>query len=361
MRFDLKFLALLAAPTVVAYIDQPCNGGSNGEGVCIKKSDCVMYGSQTGKVVPYAGSAPNWPCPNDPADVICCIKTVTKLRNGQSLNGRTGRCRNVSKCPSTSELISTYECPGSNNVKLCVPKKATTTTKKTTKKTVTKKTTTSVTVKPTNFKQKEIIDLSQWNTVSNYASAAAAVDGVLLRCGYRGYGSSGSLQKDPVLETHYNGFKGKTKIGYYFFSQAKTAAEAEAEATYVINTLIKGKVNNFPIFWDSELSGAANNSGRADGLSKSARTACAVAFIKKVKSLGYKAGVYASEYWFRDNLDFNQIVNAGATIWIANYSNKPTLFKSNQYQAWQFTDKANIKGIDAPVDKSHVFSNIGGW
>jgi len=343
MRFDIKFIALLAAPTALAYIDQPCNGGSYGEGVCVKRSDCVMYGSQVGKAIRYSGSAPNWPCPNDPDDVICCIKTITKLRNGKSLNGKTGRCRNVSKCSlSSNELINTYECPGSNNVKLCVAK--------------------NMIVDPGTFKQKEIIDLSQWNTVNNYASAASAVDGVLLRCGYRGWGTAGSLQKDNLLETHYSGFKGKTKIGYYFFSQATTAAEAEAEATFVINTLIKGKVNNFPIFWDSEMSDAKSpDVGRADGLSKSARTACAVAFIKKVKALGYKAGVYASEYWFRDNLDFNQIVNAGATIWIANYSNRPTLFKSNQYQAWQFTDKANINGIPKGVDKSHVFTNIAGW
>jgi len=206
---------------------------------------------------------------------------------------------------------------------------------------------------------REIIDISQWNTINNYASAAAAIDGVLIRCGYRGYGSSGTLNKDKMFETHYKGFKGKTKIGYYFFSQAKTTAEAEAEATYVVKTLLKGKVNNFPIYWDSELSGAANNSGRADGLSKATRTACAVAFVKKVKALGYKAGVYASEYWFRDNLDFNKIVNAGASIWVAKYSS--TAPSTSSYDAWQYTDRGSINGIAGNVDKSHVYKNIAGW
>jgi len=214
---------------------------------------------------------------------------------------------------------------------------------------------------PTNYKSisREIIDVSQWNTITNYASAASSIDGVLIRCGYRGYGSQGTLVKDEMLETHYKGFKGKTKIGYYFFSQAITAKEAEAEATYVVNTLIKGKQNNFPIYWDSEGSGAPGNSGRADGLSKSARTACAVAFVKKIKALGYRAGVYASEYWFRDNLDFNKIINAGASIWVAKYSStKPS---TSSYDAWQFTSTYYINGITGGVDKSHVYKNIANW
>ncbi|ORX43130.1 glycoside hydrolase, partial [Piromyces finnis] len=223
--------------------------------------------------------------------------------------------------------------------------------------TTTKKTTTII--KPTTFKQKEIIDISQWNVVTDYAAAAKEIDGVILRCGIRGYGSAGNLAKDDSLETHYNGFKGKTKIGYYFFTQAKTTAEAEAEATYVVNTLLKGKTNNFPIFWDSELSGASGNTGRADGLSKTTRTNCAVAFIKKIKALGYKAGVYASESWFRDNLDLKKLTDAGAYIWVAKYSSSSP--STSSYDAWQYTSSGSVKGINGNVDKSHVYKNIAGW
>ena len=74
----------------------------------------------------------------------------------------------------------------------------------------------------------KVIDISTFNSVTNYTSAANDIDGVLIRCGYRGYGSSGSLAKDNKLETHYNGFNGKTKIGYYWFTNAISDAEARA-------------------------------------------------------------------------------------------------------------------------------------
>jgi len=350
MRFNLKniILALVAAPAVLGKLDGPCTNGSNQQGVCVKKSQCVMQSGQAGSANTYKGY-----CPEDPADVLCCVKNVSKLTNGQTLS-TTGRCKNVSQCPTSSNTIYSNQCPGGSSVKLCVPKKITTT-----KKTTTKKTTKTTTKKQTNFTQHEIIDISQWNTITNYSTAAKNVHGVIMRCGYRGYGSAGTLAKDNKLEDHYNGFKGKTKIGYYFFTQAKTTKEAEEEATYVVNTLLKGKTNNFPIYWDSEGSGAEGNSGRADGLSKATRTACAVAFIKKIKALGYKAGVYASEYWFKNNLDFNQIVNAGASIWVAKYSStKPT---TSQYDAWQYTSSGSIAGISGNVDRSHVYKNIAGW
>jgi len=355
---NLKRLAtaLLALPLAFAYIDQPCKAGIYGEGVCVKKSDCKMYPGQIGKVTPYVGRAPNWPCPNDPADVICCVKRVRRLRDGKTKVN--GRCKNIEKCPLSSYTrIDTFECPGSDRVKLCVPKKKTTV--KTTKTKTTKKTTKTGAIKPTNFTQREIIDISEFNPINDYAAAAKNIDGVIMRTGYRGYGSAGTLVKDGLLETHYEGFNGKTKLGYYFFTQATTTAEAEEEANFVVNTLIKGKKVDFPIYWDSEGSGAEGNSGRADGLSKSDRTACAIAFINKIKSLGYKAGVYASEYWFRDNLDFDKIVNAGASIWVARYSDvAPT---TSQYDAWQFTSSGSIPGIPANVDRSHVYKNVAGW
>jgi len=120
MRFNSKLITALLAlsPAAFAYIDQPCSAGSNGRGVCIKSNKCVMYSGQQGKIIRYSGSAPNWPCPNDPDDVICCVKEVTQLRDGKTK--RSGRCLNVSEC--SGETVSTAECPGSNKVKLCINK-----------------------------------------------------------------------------------------------------------------------------------------------------------------------------------------------------------------------------------------------
>ena len=68
--------------SVFSYIDQPCIAGKYGNGVCVKKSSYTLYGKQQGKIIPYTGSSPNWPYPNDLSDVICCVKEITRLRDG---------------------------------------------------------------------------------------------------------------------------------------------------------------------------------------------------------------------------------------------------------------------------------------
>ena len=86
MNYFLRLLiASLVAYLSFSYIDQPCDGGSNGRGVCVLEDDCIMYSGQKGSAIPYAGSAPNWPCPNDPDNVICCIKTLLNSKMGQQL------------------------------------------------------------------------------------------------------------------------------------------------------------------------------------------------------------------------------------------------------------------------------------
>ena len=88
-----------------------------------------------------------------------------------------------------------------------------------------------------------VLDLSKYNTVTNYSSIVSSVDGVIIRAGYRGYGSSGTLTTDTKFETYYSGLKGKTKIGVYWLSQAINENEAIAEANYVFN-LISNMLSN---------------------------------------------------------------------------------------------------------------------
>ena len=205
----------------------------------------------------------------------------------------------------------------------------------------------------------EVADISTYNAISNYTSFANAVDGVILRGGYRGYGSSGTMVKDNKLETHYAGLVGKTKIGYYWFTQAITEAEARAEADYIVNNVIGSKQNDFPIYWDTEASGSSSGSGRADGLSKAQRTACCVAFINRLKELGKRPGVYASESWYKYNLDFSQVVATGASIWVAKYSSYSP--STSTYDGWQYTSSASISGASGNVDKSHFYKDVAGW
>jgi hypothetical protein len=53
----------------------------------------------------------------------------------------------------------------------------------------------------------------------DYAKAAQNIDGVIIRIGYRGWGSSGALCKDSKFDTHIKGaVDNKIPYGFYFFS-----------------------------------------------------------------------------------------------------------------------------------------------
>ncbi|ORX43129.1 hypothetical protein BCR36DRAFT_304500, partial [Piromyces finnis] len=114
MRLNLKCLLTLLVPLALAKVEDPCTA-PGGEGVCIDKSLCKMSSGQKGTATTYTGY-----CKNDPANILCCVKKVTQLTNGTNLS-KAGVCKNVSKCPTNSNTLYSNQCPGSSNVKLCVP------------------------------------------------------------------------------------------------------------------------------------------------------------------------------------------------------------------------------------------------
>ena len=162
------------------------------------------------------------------------------------------------------------------------------------------------------------VDVSKYQKNVDWAKIKkAGVSFVIVRIGYRGYGAAGTLVLDPMFEEHFTNVKNAgLKVGVYFFSQATTEAEAKEEAfacAYVLN----GRKLDYPIFFDTEASGASNGSGRADGLGMEDRTKCAIAFCEEVKAQGYKPGVYASTLWYRKRIDLNRLKKY--TIWNAHY------------------------------------------
>lgn len=188
------------------------------------------------------------------------------------------------------------------------------------------------------------IDVSKYQTGINWTKVKnAGINFVMIRCGYRGYGS-GVLVEDPMFRSHISGAKAAgLRVGVYFFSQAVNEAEAVEEASMAVSLAKKYGIN-MPIAIDSEL--AAGGRGRADGLSKSARTAITKAFCNTVKSAGYTPMVYASKSWFGSRLDTSQL--SGYRIWVAHYSDKCGY--SGRYDIWQNTDKGKVDGIPSRVD-----------
>ena len=187
------------------------------------------------------------------------------------------------------------------------------------------------------------IDVSKYQSNIDWEQVkTAGVKFVIIRIGYRGYGS-GALVLDPMFEQHFtNARNAGLKVGVYFFSQAVNENEAREEAqgcAYVLN----GRKLDYPIYFDTEASGGSN--GRADGLGVEDRTKCAIAFCEEVKAQGYQPGVYASTLWFRKRIDLNQLKSY--SIWNAHYNVAGSPIACDM---WQGTCTARIPGYGGQID-----------
>jgi GH25 family lysozyme M1 (1,4-beta-N-acetylmuramidase) len=194
----------------------------------------------------------------------------------------------------------------------------------------------------------KIIDLSQFNGATNFLVVVKNCDGAILRAGYRGYGS-GALVTDNRFKNYLSAAKeAALPIGVYFVTQAISEKEAVKEAEYTLN-LIKGVKLDYPIFIDTE-NGSPKGTGRADRgkLTRAQRTAIIRAFCNTIKAAGYKAGVYASESWFKECLNITELTDL--YLWVAKYSTKEP---SIEWNAWQYTSTGNINGVAGNVDISN--------
>ena len=97
------------------------------------------------------------------------------------------------------------------------------------------------------------IDVSYWQEKPKASAFKtfknAGWDFVIARIGYA---SGGQRYPDSTFETNYkNSNSAGLRIGAYFYSNARNAAEGKAEANYVIS-LLQGKALNLPVFIDME-------------------------------------------------------------------------------------------------------------
>ena len=204
------------------------------------------------------------------------------------------------------------------------------------------------------------IDVSKHQGAIDWAKVAPNVDGVIIRCGYRGYGT-GKIVTDERWEDNIKGAvaAGIPRIGVYFYSQAVNAAEGREEAEYVLQLIrpYGGKIN-YPVYWDTEKTDDYPN-GRADSISKRARTDAGKAFCETVEAAGYVPGVYASLSYFDEGLYPEELRQY--TWWVAAYrSTRPELATD----AWQYTSSGSHPGISGRVDKNYFYTDfavLDGW
>lgn len=201
------------------------------------------------------------------------------------------------------------------------------------------------------------IDISKYQGDIDFSKVKNDVDFVIIRAGYTGYGS-GTQEIDSKFYANIQGCESnKIPFGVYWFSQATNIQEAEAEAETVYS-LIKDHKLQYPIFIDTEMSGAPNNTGRADSLTKEMRTKIVKAFCEKIESYGYYSGFYCSRSWLTSNLNAGEL--APFDLWLADwndYGNDSYPSAVHSYGIWQFTSFGSCAGVNGRVDMNYAFKD----
>ena len=175
----------------------------------------------------------------------------------------------------------------------------------------------------------------------------------ILRVGYRGYGSAGTLVLDDKFQSYLVGAKAAgLDVGVYFYTQAISVAEAREEADFVYK-YIKGTKLDLPVYFDMET--VENAKGRLDtaGLSKAQKTAINKAFCERIKSYGYAPGIYTNISWYTYWLNGEEL-SALYPIWLANYTMQ-TKFEG-PFDTWQY-GYGVVNGISGYADLDVKYEN----
>lgn len=186
------------------------------------------------------------------------------------------------------------------------------------------------------------VDVSAYQPEVDWeAVKAAGVDFVMLRAGFRGWGSAGNLKQDPVVEAHYAGAKAAgLQVGVYFFSQAVSPEEAREEADFLLDIIDTWELS-MPVAYDWEYISAEARTADTDGATV---TACAEAFCQAVAAAGYDPMVYVSTQ--QTLLDLEAL--AQYPMWVALYGEEMTW--PHRFAMWQYTSTGTVPGISGNAD-----------
>ena len=185
---------------------------------------------------------------------------------------------------------------------------------------------------PKEVKPMKGIDISYCQPKVDWAKVS--VDFCLIQIG----GGAVRQQKDTMYESHYAGAKGRgIPVGAYWFTWARTVAEAEEEADICIS-LLKGKQFEYPIFLDLEQE-AIYKTGKANV------SAIIRAFLSKVEKAGYWVGLYCNPDVLVHYCEAD--IPKRYSIWLAQWDVSAPTYPCGIWQP----NTAQTAGFPEPVDQ----------
>lgn len=189
-----------------------------------------------------------------------------------------------------------------------------------------------------------------WQAVAN-----DGIDFAIIRVGFRGYGSEGTLNEDERFTEYIDGaLEAGLDVGLYIFSQAVSPEEAREEAEFVLER-IAGYEIAYPIAFDWEPLNYAGS--RSVNFDYSVLTDCALAFCEVIEDAGYTPMIYLNPSFAYLRYDIAALMDAQKIIWLAHYTNNTNYLYD--FQLWQYGSSGSVDGIAGRVDMDIAFVNYG--
>ena len=185
------------------------------------------------------------------------------------------------------------------------------------------------------------IDVSKHQGVIDWdkVKASGQVDFAILRAGF----GKESNQIDVQFERNYSECRRLgIPCGAYWYSYAKTAAEAEQEAALCLSVLA-GKQFEYPIAFDIEEQASLQN---ADALCQ--------AFCSALESAGY----YAAIYTFKSALEscIGDDIKSRYDVFLSHVDVSKSSY-AGHYGLWQYSWKGSVSGIVGEVDLDYAYQD----
>ena len=195
------------------------------------------------------------------------------------------------------------------------------------------------------------VDISSYQSEINWGKAKAS--GVKFAIIRAGYGKSVS-QADDMFRKHIEGaLKAGIAVGVYWFGYAYTvdSAKKEAETCDSVIKDYKSKLT-LPVFYDWEYD--SFRYAKANGVipTKELVTDMTIAFMNRIKELGYKTGYYANWDYMKNMYDYSRVKDYD--LWMASYeSEKPSYDCAIQ----QYTSSGSIQGYSGNLDLNWLYKD----
>lgn len=206
----------------------------------------------------------------------------------------------------------------------------------------------------TRYRAAQGVDVSYYQGEIDWpAVAASGVEFAFIRAGYRGYTHGDITEDERFRENAQGALNAGLRIGLYFFSQAVTVEEAEAEAQWLLDAAEDLRIT-LPLVFDWEPIGGETGEIRTDGMTGAETTACARAFCDVIAAAGYDPCIYFSRWQGYYDYDLSQLTDC--TFWVSGTGAWDDFYYAHTF--WQYTFTGMVDGIPAAVDRDIWFVPI---